>query len=347
MRIKIFFQAHRSVILLWGFALLTACVSTGFRMFLPNYYSAYPGIWHIWLKETIAVFAVTLMVVPTGVYRRLPKLLRRCKLNNPWLCCLAILPGILAVYFILGQGPYPAKNIAATLVVCFLLFLPRMESNSLGKPAHWLLPTTLLLLSTAAVSYLLPWEGGRPDYHLAVAVGCAMTSWLLVSMAQLPQGSPHRRYWLAFVPAATAFLLIVVLHISLSPDTGAAVEQWRSGENFYTAMRGSDPAGTTCMNIVIPVLNVILGIMAAVVSKKIGKQQGQAIFLLLLFVMLTTGGLLNFYAVIPGMEPASYIMPYKSFLTALPLGLCVSSILSHSFDSKRNVYPNDQSDDKE
>ena len=104
-----------------------------------------------------------------------------------------------------------------------------MESNSLGKPAHWLLPTTLLLLSTAAVSYLLPWEGGRPDYHLAVAVGCAMTSWLLVSMAQLPQGSPHRRYWLAFVPAATAFLRIVVLHISLSPDTGAAVPAATAG----------------------------------------------------------------------------------------------------------------------
>lgn len=317
-------KSRRRAIVLWlaMFGLAVGC--SFWRLFLPNYFTT-PGIWALWHKPMIALFLIPLFFLgPIGFYRWFPVLLQKLKLGSrPWLCCIILLSEALAVWAVFWKMLYIAGNAVVAAVVSTLLFLPRMELETIQKPVKWLVPSTLFLACITIASTLLPWKIGG-NYALALAVGLAYSAWLILNISR--KENPVNRWWLSVLPFTVVFAIALTLH-AFSADAQAEVSAWRAGENFYTAMRTGDSAGSTLMNIVIPLANLSFAFAAVKIAKPNRELIYSVRYLTLLFVLMTIAGLMVFYGVVPAGMRFGVIMPFHTCFTSLPCGLLVSRFL--------------------
>lgn len=323
-------KEHGAAIAFWIGAIVLALICSGWRLFLPTYYD-YPGIWKLWYKGVIAFFVVPLIFIPAGIYRWLPKFFQqRVKLGqHPWLCCVILLIEVLLVWLAFGKTLHSAGNVAAAVVVSSILFFPKLDAAVIKNPVKWLFPGIAFLLVITAISFCLPWKDGG-SYAMALAIGCAFTAWLLVNVVQ--QGNPQRRsrWWLAFLPFVLVFLTAVLQHAVFSSNVQDEVNAWQTGQNFYTEMRSGNPLGGTLMNIVIPLLNLVFGMVAIKNVKSNRELHSAAAFLILTFVFMSIAGILAFYCVVPGVS-TGLIMPYHTCFTSLPLSVFGAMSLDHHF----------------
>ena len=282
-------------IIIW---LLSAAVTMGslcWRLFLPVYYQNSPDAWRIWLKEAVAIFILPLILATTGVYRWLPRLLQRWKVNRPWLLCTIIFTEVLLTYLIFGHILYLAKSVAVTIITTTILMVPCMDEESYEKPFNWILSSTVLLLVCAGLSYCLPWRGnGQSDYSLAVALGMIVTSWLFANTIKYKDIGKGRSFFLALIPLALSYFLVALQHAVFAANSGTiqgTLERWKERINIYSAVRIGDPAGATWMHTIIPAVNILLGIVLVRFGNELGKDsQQKALFLLFTYGIDYTDG---------------------------------------------------------
>lgn len=327
-------KKHGKALALWIGAFALAVICSSWRLFLPAYYNS-PGIWKLWHKGILAIFVISLILVPTGIYRWFPELCRRrLKLDRrPWLCCAILLVEILLVWLAIGKTLHSAGNVAAAVVIGSILFFPKLDPEIVNKPCKWLLPGIAFLLVVTALSIHIPWKDGG-SYATALAVGCAFSAWLAVNVVQTENLQRSKQRWLVFLPFVLVFWIAVIQHASFSSNVQDEVKAWQAGQNYYTKIRSGNPLGRTLMNIVIPLLNLIFGIVTIKRVKPNRELHSAATFLILTFVFMSIAGLMAFYCVVPGVS-AGLIMPYHTCFTSLPLSVFGAMSLSHLFFKRR------------
>ena len=325
-------------IIMW---LLSAAVTMGslcWRLFLPVYYQNNPNVWHIWLKGAVAIFLFPLILAPAGIYRWLPRLLQHWKANKPWLLCVIIFIEVLLTYLFFGHILYLAKSLAVAVVMTTILMVPRMDEKSREKPFSWILPSTVLLFVCAGLSYCLPWRGnGQSDYNLAVALGMIVTSWLFTNTIKTKDIGKGRPFILALLPFALSYFLVALQHVVFAANSGTiqmTLERWKERINIYSAIRIGDPVGATWMHIIIPTVNILLGIVLARFGNELGKDSRRnALFLLFTYVLMVLAGTFCFYSVLPDVE-TPIIMPHHSCITALPISIFCASNIGDAFQKE-------------
>ena len=325
-------------VILWLAAFTITMASLCWRAFLPNYFHDYPNAWRIWLKGGAAIFIITLFAVPTGIYGLTRRILQRIRLGRPWLLCLVLLAEILATHLLFGQKLNSSQNLAAALVISTLLFAPQIELEALEKPLVWLLPEVVFMLAVAALSFCLPWKGEAPGYSLAAVVTCALTAWQLVGTLRQVVGKRGRKLWLILLPVLGSYFVLVIQHVLFVEDPAAKLQLWLSGASCYSEMRGTDPVGTAWMNILLPAVNLILGVIVLKLTRhRLSIAHVNAGFLQMVYALISVIGITCFYGVFPDAS-APVNMPHRTLFTCLPVGLYISDSLCQSFTRKKWTY---------